>query len=46
MFTAALFSLLGADYEPSLQTFSVNVTVGAFTSSDLVGSLPGTSVVA
>ncbi|KAM0796519.1 hypothetical protein BDR22DRAFT_893203 [Usnea florida] len=46
VFTAALFSLLGAEYEPSLQTFSVNVTVGAFTSSDLVGSLPGTSVVA
>ena len=46
MFTAALFSLLGAEFEPSLQTFSVNVTVGTFTSGDLVGSLPGTSVVA
>ena len=46
MFTAALFSLLGAEYEPSLETFSVNVTVGTFTSSDLVGSLSGPFVVA
>ena len=38
VFTAALFSLLGADYESNLETFSVDVTVGNFTSGDLVGS--------
>lgn len=38
MFTAALFSLLGATSLPSVQIFSVDVTVGDFTSSDLVVS--------
>lgn len=38
VFTASLFSLLGAEYEPNLQTFTVDVTVGNSTSSDLVGS--------
>lgn len=38
MFTSALFSLLGAEFEPNLERFSVDVTVGNFTSSDLVGS--------
>ena len=38
VFTASLSSLLGAEYEPDLQTFTVDVTVGNFTSSDLVGS--------
>ena len=40
VFTAALFSLLGAESEPSLETFSVDVTVGNFTSGDLLSSLP------
>ncbi len=40
VFTSSLFSLLGADYEPHLQSFSVNVTVGEFTSSELVSSTP------
>lgn len=38
VFTSALFSLFGAEYEPNLERFSVDVTVGNFTSSDLVGS--------
>ena len=42
VFTAALFSLYGALYEPSVQDFSVDVTVGDFTSSDLVSSLSAT----
>ncbi|KAL9075951.1 MAG: hypothetical protein Q9161_001345 [Pseudevernia consocians] len=40
VFTSSLFSLLGADFEPNLQSFSVDVTVGDATSSDLVGSTP------
>lgn len=39
VFTSALFSLLGAASEPNVQTFSVDVTVGDFTSGDLVSSL-------
>ena len=38
VFTAALFSLLGAVSEPAVETFSVDVTVGNFTSGDLVSS--------
>ena len=39
-FVPSLFSLLGADYEPYLQSFSVDVTVGEFTSNELVSSTP------
>ena len=40
IFTAALFSLVGADYESSVENFSVNVTVGDFTGGELVSSVP------